>query len=318
MGQAIEQLLAPILAGALLGAIGMKGIITIDLVTYLFAIGALFLVRIPQPEAPAPTEEGDRGRVLQDILYGWRYLYARAGLFGLLLYFALVNFLLNTASVLTGPLVLSFGTATTLGLVQTVSGVGMLVGSVAMSAWGGPKRRINGVIGFIALAALGLVFTGLRPSGLFAAGGMFLLLFCVPFASGSSRAIFQSKVDPAVQGRVFAARGMISRSMTPIAFAIAGPLADYVFEPWMAEGGLLAGTFLGRVLGVGAGRGIGLMFLVSGTVLVASSAWAYAHPRIRRVEEELPDAIPDEGEVEEAAAGEEGPIPAEPEPVPAD
>jgi DHA3 family macrolide efflux protein-like MFS transporter len=306
MGQAIEMLVSPALAGALFVAIGLQGIIAIDFATYFFAIGALLLVRIPQPEAP-PVETGaQKSQLLQDVRFGWRYLRARTGLLGLLFYFALVNFLLNGAMVLNGPLILSFGTASTLGLVQTVSGIGMLAGSVLMSAWGGPRRRISAVIGFIALGALGLLLMGLRSSGALIGAGMFILLSCVPLASGCSQAIFQTKVAPHVQGRVFAMRAMISRSMMPLAFLSAGPLADYVFEPWMREGGTLARTVLGNLIGVGAGRGIGLMFVMSGVGLLLASGLAFASPHIRRVEDELPDALPDTPG-EERKPGDESP-----------
>jgi DHA3 family macrolide efflux protein-like MFS transporter len=308
MGQALETLISPALAGVLFVTTGMQGIIVIDFLTYFFAIGALLLVRIPQPEAPPSEAKEGRGQLLADTLFGWNYLRARVGLLGILLYFALVNFVLNWAMVLNAPLILTFGTASTLGLVQAVSGVGMLAGSMLMSAWGGPKRRINAVIGFIVLSSLGLLLMGLRPSAVSVGAGIFVLLFCVPLASGPASAIFQTKVDPAVQGRVFAMRIMIARSMMPLAFLTAGPLADYVFEPWMRDGGILASTILGRLLGTGAGRGMGLMFVIAGLGGILASVLAYAHPRIRRVEDELPDAIP-EADDEETALVREPPTP---------
>ena len=292
LGHAVEMLVAPVIAGALFVTIGLRGIVLVDFVTYFFAVGALLLVRIPQP-ARAESEQaaGPRSGVWADTAFGWRYLRERPGLFGLLVYFALVNFLLNIATVLTGPLVLSRYSAAVLGPVQMASGLGMLVGSLAMSAWGGPKRRINAVIGFIGLAALGLLVTGVRPEAVFAGAGLFVLLFSVPFASASSQAIFQTKVAPAVQGRVFAMRSMISRSMTPLAFALAGPLADRVFEPLMQAGGALAVSPLGALLGVGAGRGVGLMFVTSSLVLLAATGLVYLNPRLRNIESELPDAV---------------------------
>jgi hypothetical protein len=295
------MLLFSILAGALFVAIGLRGIILIDFLTFFFAIGALLVVHIPQPKA-APSEDGRSGTVLSDAVYGWRYLSSRPGLFGLLWYYALVNFLLNFASVLTGPLVLTFGNAGTLGLVHSILGGGMLAGSIVMSAWGGPKEnRILAVIGFIALGAAGLALTGLQSSAIIVAAGMFILVFCVPLASGPSQAIFQMKIAPEVQGRVFAIRNLISRSMTPLAFLSAGPLADYVFEPLMQPGALLAQSFAGSLLGVGPGRGIGLIFTLSGLSLLIASALAYANPRIRRVETELPDMLPESSPPEAAA-----------------
>jgi MFS transporter, DHA3 family, macrolide efflux protein len=290
--QAVEMLVAPLLAGALFQVIGMRGIFFIDFASYFFAVGALLVVAIPQPVLSEEPASQQRGVVWRDVSFGWRYLADRPGLMGLLLYFALVNFFMNLAMVLSGPLVLAFGTAVTLGAVQMASGVGMLVGSLVMSAWGGPNRRVAGLLGFIAGAGVGIVLMGLRPSAFLIGAGLFVLLFCIPMASGLSQAIFQTKVAPEVQGRVFATRGMISRSITPIAYLLAGPLADGVFEPLMATGeGRLAGTVIGGLLGTGVGRGIGLMFVTSGLFLLMATAAAWTHARIRNVEEELPDAI---------------------------
>jgi hypothetical protein len=167
----------------------------------------------------------------------------------------------------------------------------MLAGSIGMSAWGGPQRRMPTVIGFIVLGSLGLFIVGLE-SAIWAVGlGLFILMFSVPFASGLSAAVFQTKVAPDVQGRVFAIRSLISRSMLPLAFLLAGPLADQVFEPLLSVGGALAGGPLAALVGVGPGRGIGLLFMVSGLILIAASGVAFAHPRIRNLETELPDAM---------------------------
>jgi MFS family permease len=289
MGQALEMILSPVLAGLLFVAAGLEGILLIDFLTFFFAVGALLAVRIPQPRLAEGTESRSP-RFLAEAAFGWTYLRQRTGLFGMLWYFALVNFLLNIAGVLAGPLVLAFSTARELGLIQMVLGVGMLAGSLAISAWGGPQKRIRGLIGFIALAGAGLVVTSWQPKIVSIGGGLLMLTFFIPPASGLSQAIFQAKVAPNVQGRVFAMRSLISRSMMPAAYALAGPLADRVFEPWMSAGGPLASTPLGALLGTGSGRGIGVMYLASGLLLLVASAAAYAHPRIRNVETELPDA----------------------------
>lgn len=287
MGQAITSVLTPVLAGALFVFIGFKGIIIIDFVTFFFAVGALLFVRIPQPERAA--EHKDKN-VWQDMAFGWNYLRQRTGLFGLLLYYAMVNFLLNWSAVLLIPMVLSRFTADVLGIIQTILGVGMLAGSIVMSAWGGAKRRIPAAIGFIVLAVTGFIIAGMTPNPYLIGVGAFVLMFFVPLASGNSQVVFQTKVARDVQGRVFSVRSAISQSMMPLAFLTAGPLADRFFEPLMSEGGALASTFIGQWLGTGAGRGIGLMFIISGVVAIVTSALVYANPRIRNVEDELPDA----------------------------
>jgi hypothetical protein len=115
-------------------------------------------------------------------------------------------------------------------------------------------------------------------------------MFFVPLASGNSQVIFQSKVARDVQGRVFSVRSAISQSMMPIAFLTAGPLADHFFEPLMREGGALANSFIGQLLGTGTGRGIALMFIISGLIGLIITGLVYANPRIRHLEDELPDA----------------------------
>jgi len=292
----LQMLVAPILAGVLFVAVGLNGIILIDFITFFVAIGALSVVHIPQPKRPSLTAETDeKPSIWREALFGWRYLRDRTGLLGLLFYFALVNFFLNFAAVLLGPMVLNFGSAASLGTVQAIGGLGMLIGSIGISAWGGLPvgRRVMGVFAFIMLAAIGLFVGGLQASIWSAGLGFFILMFSIPFGSGMSQAIFQSKVAPEVQGRVFATRSMISRSMMPLAFLLAGFLADRVFEPLLREGGTLAAGPVGQWMGTGPGRGIGLLFMISGLTLIFVSLLAWANPRIRHLEIELPDLLPE-------------------------
>jgi len=293
LGQSIEAIITPIIAGALFVGIGLQGVIIIDIVTLVFAVLALVIVRIPQPEIAQVSDVSEKKKsIWGDIAFGWQYLTKRQGLLGLLLYFACVNFFLNVCGITLGPLILSSGTPTQLGLVQTAMGLGMLGGSLVISTWGGPKRnRVPMVIGVISLASVGYILIGVSSDIIYTLLGGFTLMLFIPVASGISQTMFQVKVVPNVQGRVFATRGMISRSMMPIAFLISGPVADYVFKPLLIEGGVLANTFVGRWIGVGPGRGLGLMFIATGICVMLISLAAYAYPRIRRLEKEIPDVI---------------------------
>jgi MFS transporter, DHA3 family, macrolide efflux protein len=293
LGQALEMVLAPLLAGLLFIAIGLRGIILIDFITYFFALAALILVRIPQPRAAKVREQSKKSQLWSDMLFGWRYLVSRSGLFSLLLYFSMVNFLLNFSAVLIAPLILSRYSPSVYGSIQMVWGLGMLVGSIIMSSWKGPRRKVPVMIGFIALTCAGLVITGLSPSPFMIAGGLFFSMIFIPLASGLSQAVFQTKVAPEVQGRVFSMRSMISRAMMPVAFLLAGPLADYIFEPLMQMDGGLASTVIGALLGTGPGRGVGLMFILAGIAGVIVSGFVFTNPRVRRLEDDLPDAVPD-------------------------
>ena len=115
--------------------------------------------------------------------------------------------------------------------------------------------------------------------------GAFCAHLTIAVVYGSNQAIWQSKVPPEVQGKVLAAQQMIATSTKPLAYLAAGPLADRLFEPLLAPGGLLAGS-MGPVVGVGPGRGIGLMFLIMGVIKVAVSLGGYRYTPIRRIEDE--------------------------------
>jgi hypothetical protein len=85
---------------------------------------------------------------------------------------------------------------------------------------------------------------------------------------------------------------MVAFSSIPLAYLCAGPLADYLFEPWMSDGGRLAST-VGRFIGAGPGRGIALLFVIMGLATLLMVAAAHLYPRLRFLEDEVVDAIPD-------------------------
>lgn len=295
---AIGQIASPGLAGYMLITIQMQGIILIDFVTFVFAVITLWLVHIPCPPETAQGKAG-RGALWREAAYGLVYLKERSGLLGLLVLFAFVNFALGYWGVLMTPLILSFSTAEVLGTIFSVGGIGTLIGSVVMSTWGGSKRKINSLLGSIFLSSVFLIVMGLRVDPIVIGAGAFGLFFLVPIAQASSNAIWQAKVAPDVQGRVFAIRGLIANSITPLTYLTVGPLADYVFEPMMKSDGVLAPS-AGAIIGVGTGRGIGLIFVIIGLFIAFATAIGYAMPRIRHVEDELPDFMAQKGHSNES------------------
>lgn len=290
--RSLGNVLAPLLSGFLFAAIGLRGIVLIDFATYFLAVSVLLLVTIPQPETE-PSDEKPERRVLGDLRFAWQYLRDRPGLFNLQLYYACVNYFLGIVFVLSGPMVLSQHDSRVYGVVQTVLGAGGLAGGLAVSTWGGPrKHRTRVIVGGITLYMLGVIVAGLRIHPAFPAVGLGFTVFSIAVVQSASNAVWQLKVNPAVQGRVFSLRYMLASIISPLAYLTAGPLADRVFEPLMEDGAALARTPLGWVLGTGAGRGIGLIYLLAGVLVILISGVAYLNPRIRRLEEEVPDAVP--------------------------
>ena len=285
LSEAVARVVAPASAGVLLLSVGLWGVLAINCLTALVAVLTLLVTRIPK----AHSEETEKD-LRRDMSFGWSYVTKRKGLLSLLILFALTNFLSGTVIVLSTPFILSFASVATLGTILSIAGAGMVAGGLVMSAWGGPKQRVYAVIGFQMLAGLSIIVAGFSSSAAIVAAATFVFAFSVASTLAASQAIWQSKVDPSVQGRVFAVRRMIAWSTLPIAYLLAGPLADKVFNPLLVAGGPLAAT-AGRVVGVGHGRGIGLLFVFLGCFVVLISAVALMSSQLRLIEQKLPDIV---------------------------
>lgn len=289
---AIAQIIAPVIAGFLLVSVGLYRIMMIDFITYLAALLALTIVRFPRPEQ-ATENKAVKSSVWTEAVYGWQYIAKRPGLFGLLLFFAGTNFISGLITILVVPLVLSTTSPTVLGTIMTVGGFGMLAGALTMGIWGGPKQRIIGIFGGMTIIGICIILIGLYPSTLLYSAAGFIFFFFLPIMDGSTQALFQTKVAADVQGRFFALSGMIATAVKPLANSLAGPLADNIFEPLMNAPDTPTLRIIGQIVGTGTGRGIGLLFIIIGVFTVFLVGISYAHPRVRRVEIELPDTLLD-------------------------
>lgn len=287
IGDALGQVISPALAGVIFIAWGLEGVVMIDFITFGIAILTLFIIRIPEPVRQAAPDAA-KPSLLAEIRFGWDYIVARKGLLYLLMFFAATNLLNGFMSPLMLPMLLEIATADQVGVAASMVGVGMLVGTLVMSAWGGPKRRVFGVLGFSIWAGVALALLGVVPSISWVTVFAFLMMSVIPIIGGSSQALWQAKTDPDVQGRVFSVRRMLAQFTAPIAVLLAGPLVDGVFQPAMNEGGALA-TTLGQWIGTGPGRGVAALFLVLGLLQILVTAVAFANPRLRRVDLEIPN-----------------------------
>ena len=287
LGLAAQDILAPLLAGILIAAIQPGGVLIVDAATFCFAMLALLIVKFPSPVISQKGRTGN-GSLLQDSFYGWSYIVARPGLLGLLLFFAATSFINGMIGALIYPLILAFTSATQLSFVVSIAGGGMLFSSLIMSTWSGPKSRIRGVLGSQLVFGLGILCIGLRPSTLLIGFGALVAHLMLPVNNVTNQAIWQSKVAADTQGRVFAMRQMVAKAMTLLAYLIAGPLADKIFNPLLAVHGPLAAS-LGQLIGVGPGRGIGLMFIIMGILTLLAVFIGYFNRNLRLVERELSD-----------------------------
>jgi len=284
-----SAIIAPALAGLLLPVIGLRGVLAVDIATFVFATVTLLLVPIPEPEARS-TQSRPVQQLLADIREGLKYLFSFRGYVIILIAAPVANLFGTVFDVLLRPLVLmrTSGSEIPLATVLLMIGVGGTAGAVAATLWGGPKRKVPFSMAIFAIAfflraavGLDLAISTIAILGLLQAA-------CIALATSSITAMWQAKIPPVLQGRVHATRASVSGLLMLITMVAAGPLADYVFGPAMQAGNTLARVF-GRMVGVGPGAGAGLLILLGnivGGVVLASSLLFRS---VRHVESTIPD-----------------------------
>jgi MFS transporter, DHA3 family, macrolide efflux protein len=281
--------IAPILAGALLPFIKLTGILFLDVATFLIAIGALLLVHIPQP---VRTQEGAEagGGMLKEAAYGFKYIFARPSLLGLQLIFFAGNLFTGIGFTVFAPMILSRSGNDSLmfGSVQSAGAIASVVGGVLMSAWGGFKQRVHGVLLGWIMSGVGMAIIGLAGGLPVWIAGIAIASLVGPLVNASNQAIWQSKVAPDLQGRVFSARRLIAWFTNPISPIIGGTLADYVLEPAARVGAGLPAAF-SWLVGTGPGSGMGLLIVICGLAAASVGLIGYFIQPIRRAETILPD-----------------------------
>jgi DHA3 family macrolide efflux protein-like MFS transporter len=290
IAQFASTIFAPIVAALLLTLIGLEAILIIDIISFTTAVLMLLLIHIPQPPISEAGRKG-MGSIWKQSIYGFRYIYERSSLLGLQLVFFCINLFGSFGNTVVTPMILARteNNSIILGSVMSAGSVGGLVGAGVLALWGGPKRKVHGIlIGMVLVSLFGGLLIGLGRAPYVWALGLFLSIFFIPIVNGSNQAIWQAKVAPDVQGRVFATRLLIAQTSVPIAMILAGPLADQVFEPGMMAGGNLEPLF-GGLVGSGPGAGMALMLLIAGVLGILVGLGAYAFRTVRNAEDTLVD-----------------------------
>lgn len=282
--QTLGIVVGPPLAGAVLVAFGLGSVLVLDIASALVALVALALVRIPNP-AGAPTG-GGVWSVLDDFAVGLRYVLDRPAFVFLSVFLALTVFGSAFVYALSGPLVLGLGNEATIGIVYAAYGSGAVVGALAVGAWGGPGRRMPGILVATLVVGLGTLASGLRPDVVWIAVTIAVVGAAQSVLLALNRVVFQEHAAPEMLGRVFAFRMVLTAAAQAAGIVLAGSLAARVFEPAMSAGGAWEGM-LGPLIGSGEGRGAALMLILVGLLLTLGTLVSAASRRVRTMETHL-------------------------------
>jgi MFS family permease len=287
LAQSFAYIIAPMLGGTLYSVIALEGVIAIDFASCLFAISILFLLKTEKQEVPARSEHR---LIIKDISEGVHYIFQRKGLASLLVFFFILNFISASISVLSMPFILSMVSTKALGYVLSIGAIGMLIGSAAMSIWGGPKEKMKWINVFSFICSICVILAGFTRTITFFTVISFIFFLSAPVISSANQTIWQVKVEIDKQGRVFAIRRMLAAISMPIAYIVIGPLADNVFEPMFSETRQVS-EFIVKLIGLGAGKGIAFMFVLLGIFFLIAVIIGCFYKPIQEIEKRLPDAM---------------------------
>ncbi|RCG33249.1 MFS transporter [Sphaerisporangium album] len=289
MAVGTAQLVVPLVAAGLMATIGLSGILVIDVASYAAAILSVALVRFPSSMAWKRRES-----VVTEMVNGFRHSWGDRSFRSMLLFFAVLNIFLSPLFLMISPLVLSSGTLADVGRVAFAGGLGVFLGGLAMTVWGGPRgRRLRGVLlATLALAVFCLV-TGLRDDLVVIGIGAFGMSLWLTLLNGVYATIIQVKVPQRFHGRVIALNTLVAWSTLPIGFGLVAPYGTAVFEPLLAHDGPLAGT-VGTLIGTGPGRGIGFMYVCFALAMAVTALVAMRVKTLARFDDTVPDALPDD------------------------
>lgn len=276
-------MVAPMIAGVLYSFAGLSFIMLLDLSTFLFSIIILiFGVKIEKINSVKKEDS-----IFSGFLDGCHFLKQHAGIWYIMLTLALINFLsrLTYENILSPMILARSGDNTTVyGIVSGVLGVGGIIGGILVTGKKKSKNYVKMIYGSAAVSFLfGDLLMGIGKNVFVWCIAGFAASIPIPFVMAAQRVILYEQVPVEKQGRIFAVRNAIQYSSIPIGILLGGWLADYIFEPFMTTGNVVA-IFLQKIVGSGAGSGMAVMFLCTGTLGFFASVFGYHKvSRVRRL-----------------------------------
>ncbi|MFF0149403.1 amino acid adenylation domain-containing protein [Amycolatopsis sulphurea] len=271
LGLGVGQVFSPMLGAALLGPLGVGGVLLVDMAT--FAVGAVTLLFTRFPNLLFRRREEN---FRTEIRHGWRYIVRRPGLRAALRFFVIDHVFYTLGFAVITPMLLLDQPESVMGMALGAGGVGGLAGSVVMGIWGGTKRRTHGMLISMALGSVAMVLVGVSTVPALIVLGMFLVGFGESLADGHWIAIVQGKVGLELQGRVLSLFISLMMLTMPLGYLVVGPLAERYVQPLFDD----------------PGRGLALLIVLSGVLQLAWALLGRRNARLRLIEDDLPDAVP--------------------------
>ncbi|MHB9133762.1 MAG: MFS transporter [Armatimonadota bacterium] len=254
---------------------GMRFVLAVAILFTLAALVVLWVIRVPEQAVIHPTDEKPKR---MDLAGTVRVVKSIPGLFALIFFATFNNFLGGVFAALMDAYGLSLISVQGWGLLWGVLSLGFILGGLYIAKKGLGNNPVCSLFRINLLTWTVCIFFAIQPSIVLLATGLFLWLFFVPFIEAIEQTIFQKVVPHERLGRVFGFAYSVEQAASPVMAFIIGPLAQLVFIPLMTTGP--GARLIGGWFGVGPGRGLALVFILSGIIgllvtLIAMRSRAY-------------------------------------------
>ncbi|MCI0996676.1 MFS transporter [Pseudomonas corrugata] len=283
-----SALVAPLLAGAIMAKAGLVTILAVDLVTFcsgtLLVIKAFSHVRPPAAHHDALAKGTVFGGALGNVAAALKFFVAERLMAGLLVYTMMRSALLALATLMMTPLLLSTLGSQVLGMAYTWAALGGLAGAGLLISMGNPRRLMAMVAVADLLLAGCVVALGMVSQAVAYCALAFVAITMASIADASVNALWMRRIPAGSRASVFALISMLTIAATSLAVIVGGFLVDHWFQPALMPGGLYADS-IGRWLGTGPGRGVGLLFVVAGALFALLPLGVLLYGPMRRLDE---------------------------------
>jgi MFS transporter, DHA3 family, macrolide efflux protein len=275
-----KYLISPAIAGVILAFSDIRLILIIDILTFFITVSAVALVK-RNIEKVKPR--GDKFSFSREFKEGMQYIVKDKGVKRLVILMAFMCFFIGFIQTLMIPMVLPLVSVKTIGFMESISAVGMLVGSVVIGIFGINRHYSKILTASLIACGFFMALVGTSTSIAFILAACILFFTALPFANTCADVLVRVSIPNEAQGRVWGLISLLTQIGFVIAYAACGILADNVFEPMMQKNGVLASS-IGKVIGIGEGRGIGLMLIISGASMVVVALILGSGKSIREIE----------------------------------
>jgi len=275
-----KYLVSPVIAGFLLIVSDVKLLLVIDICTFFVTVASTLAVRSGLTSKKYEQAQS----FIREFKDGWKAVSVNRGVLVLVIMTSVMTFFIGFIETLSMPMILTFSNSSVLGTLETIIASGMLVSSVILGIIPIKKNFVKILSVSLFGAGLCMAAFGLRENIVLLGISGFLFFAMMPFANTALDFLVRTNIDNSVQGRAWSLIGLVSQLGFVAAYMLSGVLADYVFTPLLVKGGVLAGS-VGKIIGIGGGRGMGLLIIIAGLLLSVVSLIIYQLKSIKRLED---------------------------------